>query len=222
MLHPNTVAFLADLKQHNNKPWFDANRQRYDSAKKDFEGFATAVIKATAAFDDGLAPLTAKQCTFRINRDVRFSAYKSPYKTNMALYMNAGGKSAERAGYYFHAEPGAAFLAAGVWMPPAPLLAKIRQEIDYNFAAWQKVVRQKAFVSNFGALDASEKLSRPPKGYEADNAAIEFLKLKHFVVKAPIADNALTANDLAEVLARQFAVAIPFVQFINTALTAEG
>ncbi|TAD86774.1 MAG: DUF2461 domain-containing protein [Bacteroidetes bacterium] len=218
MLKVSTVKFLEQLKLNNNKPWFDAHRSQYDAAKEDFEAFTDALLKETAAFDASVAHLTAKQCTFRINRDVRFSKNKDPYKSHFALHITAGGKKVMNAGYYFHAEPNAAFLACGIWMPMAPDLKKIRQEIDYNFAAFNGIITSKSFKKAFGGLAQTDVLSRPPKGYEADNPAIEMLKLKSFIASVPLPKAALCSNDLVKLAASKFRVAMPLIHFINQAL----
>jgi uncharacterized protein (TIGR02453 family) len=136
MLQSSTLQFLQSLQKNNNKPWFDENRKKYESAKENFAEFVEALINGIAAFDPTIQNLTAKNCMFRINRDVRFSKDKSPYKTNMGASISKGGKKINLAGYYFHCEPGKSFAAGGFYMPMAPELAKIRQEIDYNFKEW--------------------------------------------------------------------------------------
>ena len=102
MLKASTLRFLKDLKKNNNKPWFDANRNSYESARRDFESFIQTVIDKFSKSDQSLAGLKAKECMFRINRDVRFSKDKSPYKTNFGASINKGGKKSFFAGYYFH------------------------------------------------------------------------------------------------------------------------
>jgi uncharacterized protein (TIGR02453 family) len=221
MISPSTLQFLKDLKKHNNKEWFDANRDRYAQAKADFETMVEPMIKKLGSFDTSIAQLQAKDCMFRINRDVRFSKNKAPYKTNMAMYVSKNGKKAmDCAGYYLHVEPGASFVAAGIWMPMAPELKKVRQEIDYNFDEFHKLVKQKSFKNLFSDLDRSEGyvLSRPPKGYEADNPAIEYLKLKSFIATTPLTDEVLTGKSMVQTVSGIFKTAFPLVQFINRAL----
>jgi uncharacterized protein (TIGR02453 family) len=223
MLSPATLQFLKDLKKHNNKEWFDANRSRYQSAKADFESMVAEALRAISLFDPTVQHLTAKDCTFRINRDVRFSKNKNPYKTNMAMYISKNGKKGlDSAGYYLHVEPGGCFLAAGLWMPMAPELKKVRQEIDYCFPEFRKILQASAFKTAFTDLDRGEGtvLSRPPKGYEADNEAIEYLKLKSFVATAPIPDEWLTGRDMVRRVTTLFKKAHPFVAFLNRALEA--
>ena len=134
MLQPATLTFLKGLKKNNNKPWFDANRKKYEASKADFISFVDNTISAITKFDPAVSSLKAKDCIFRINRDIRFSKDKSPYKSNMGAYINPGGKKINTPGYYFHCEPGQSFAAGGLYIPEPGVLAKIRQEIDYSFA----------------------------------------------------------------------------------------
>ena len=128
MIQPSTLQFLKTIKKNNNKEWFDKNRTKYENAKQDYLAFVTEVLLGLKLKDKTLQLLEPKQCVFRINRDVRFSKNKDPYKTNFGASFSKGGKKIDCAGYYFHLEPGASFIAGGYWMPMAPELKKIRQE----------------------------------------------------------------------------------------------
>lgn len=220
MLQTSTLKFIRDLKKHNNKPWFDAHRKDYDAAKADFSQFIQAAIDRHAKNDPSIKSVTAKDCLFRINRDVRFSKDKSPYKTNMGAYINQAGKKSPLAGYYFHCEPGQSFVGGGLWMPLPPELARVRQEIDYNFAAFKKILASKKFRSVYGDLsrDAEYVLTRVPKGYEPDNPAAAYLKLKSFVGIAAVSDAALTSNDLVKKTVAAFEALQPLKEFLNEAL----
>src|SRR6266542_778530 len=178
MLQSATIKFLKDLKKNNNKEWFDANRKVYESAKQDFENLVQTVIGIYCKKDDELASLKAKDCMFRINRDIRFSKDKSPYKTNFGASINKGGRKSILAGYYFHCEPSESFVGGGLWMPMPDDLKKVRQEIDYCFDEFTKIINNKKFKVVYGELHKGEdiSLSRPPKGYEDSNPAIEFIK----------------------------------------------
>lgn len=220
MLQKETLQFLKDLKKNNNKPWFDDNRKVYEQAKKDFEALAQNFITSVATFDSSIAHLQPKDCLFRINRDVRFSKDKSPYKTNFGLSISKGGKKGVAAGYYLHVEPGESFIGGGMWMPMAPELKKVRQEIDYNWQEFQQMVTSKTFTSVYGDLDKSSEytLSRPPKGYEEDNPAIEYLKLKSFVALAPLPDKAFLQSSFVADSTPSFLALHPLLQFLNRAL----
>lgn len=220
MLQPATLSFLKDIRKNNNKEWFEKNRDKYENAKADFENFVAAVLQKLRVADPSIADLKAKDCTFRINRDVRFSKNKAPYKSNMAMYISKGGKKSNNAGYYFHCEPGSAFLAGGIWMPMAPELKKIRQEIDYGWDELQAILSAKKFKQAFGDLEktAETSLTRPPKGYDENNEAIEYLKLKCFIASAKIDDSDLTSKDLIKKVITHMETLKPLIDFLNRAL----
>lgn len=218
MLQPSTIKFLKDLKKNNNKPWFDNNRKAYEAAKADFAAFVQKLIDQHGKKDPSIKNLVAKDCMFRINRDVRFSKDKSPYKTNFGASINKGGKKAwTSAGYYFHFEPGGCFAGGGLYVPPPEELRKVRQEIDYNYAAFKKIIGNKKFKSIYGDLDTSAefKLSRVPKGYEPGNPAAEYLKLKSYIAMVKISDTDLTSPALLKKTAAAFEALQPLIGFIN-------
>ncbi|MGG9970684.1 DUF2461 domain-containing protein [Ferruginibacter sp. SUN002] len=219
MIQTSTIKFLKDLKKNNNKPWFDNNRKIYETAKTDFVLFVDELINGMTKFDPSLSELIAKNCVFRINRDARFSKDKSPYKTNMGASINKGGKKVSDAGYYFHLEPGQSFIAGGCYMPEPEDLNNIRQEIDYNYDEWKKIVNDKTFKKYFtNGIESPDKLVRPPKGYEESNPAIEFIKMKGFIVSCPISDTALTDPKSFKAIIKTFEAIKPLVDFINRAI----
>ncbi len=218
MLQSSTIQFLKALKKNNNREWFEKSRPVYEAAKKDYLTFVTEVLEELKQIDNSLIELEPKQCVFRINRDVRFSKNKEPYKTNFGASFSKGGKKVQCAGYYFHLEPGACFVGGGLWMPMAPDLKKVRQEIDYCFKEFNGILKQSKFKSNYGELDNSEKLVRAPKDYEIDNPAIEFLKLKSFVVTRPVLDSALLDKQLVKQTIADFKIIAPLVHFLNRAI----
>lgn len=220
MLHLSTLRFLKDLKKNNNKPWFDAHRKEYELAKTDFTVFIQSVIDKHGKSDPTIKSISAKDCLFRINRDIRFSKDKSPYKTNMGAYINRGGKKSLFGGYYFHCEPGQSFVGGGLWMPMPPELNKVRQEIDYNFAAFKKIISSNKFKSVYKDLsrDPEYVLSRVPKGYEADNPAAEYLKMKSFVALTSLKDSDLASKDLIKKTTAAFEALQPLLEFINESL----
>ncbi len=218
MLQNNTLQFLRELKENNNKPWFEANKTRYQQAQADILHMVERWIQDMSRYDEDLSLLDPKKCVFRIYRDARFSADKSPYKSNLGAYLNKGGKATNTAGYYMHIEPGNCFFGAGNYMPMPDELAKIRQEIDYNFEDFRKMVSAKKFHDTFGALSTENKLKRPPKGYEEDNPAIEYLKLKGFTVFKKMDDSELLQKDFPKKLTQLSLQAKPFVDFLNNSL----
>lgn len=220
MLKPGTLKFLKELKKNNNKPWFDKNRGRYEVARKDFEIFIQQVIDKLSQSDPDLENLIAKKCMFRINRDIRFSRDKSPYKKNFAASLDKGGKKSGLAGYYFHLEPGDSFLGAGIWQPEPASLKKIRQEIDYNADELKKLLSSKKFRSVYPGLYTGEdvQLKKIPAGYEKDNPAAEYLRFKSWMVITPVTDQVLTSKKLLKFTLDAFKTAQPFVKFLNRSL----
>ncbi len=219
MLQATTIKFLKDLQKNNNKPWFDKHRATYEAAKADLQSMVGKLIPAIAVFDEPIGSLQVKNCTFRINRDVRFSKDKSPYKSNMAAYFSRGGKKASVAGYYFHCEPGKSYAAGGFYSPMPPELAKIRQEIDYGFEEWKKIISDKNFKKYFAkGVEGIESLQRPPKGYDENNPAIHYLKMKHFIVSKPLSDAELQSKTLVKDVAKVFETMKPMIDFLNRAV----
>ena len=105
-MNAEIMQFLTELKQNNNREWFQANKNRYDSLRKGFIDEVQQLIDRIALFDPEIAGLEAKDCLFRIYRDIRFSPDKTPYKIHFAAYMaSCGGRGSERGGYYIHLEP---------------------------------------------------------------------------------------------------------------------
>lgn len=217
MLQPSTLKFLKDLKKNNNKPWFDAHRPVYEAAKKDFEQFIQLVINKHGRKDEQIKELKAKDCMFRINRDIRFSKDKSPYKTNFGASITRGGKKSPFAGYYFHCEPGEAFVGGGLWMPMPPDLKKVRQEVDYCYDEFKKLIGSKKFKSVYGDLYRGEdtSLSKVPQGFEKDNPAAGYLKLKSFIAMKTLSEKELSSKDLAKTTLEAFETLQPLLAFIN-------
>lgn len=218
MLQKSTLTFLKDLKKNNHKTWFDESRKVYEAAKADYANLVNEVIKGLGKKDASIASLAAKECVFRINRDVRFSKNKDPYKTNMGMYLSRGGKKSLFSGYYFHLEPGGkSFAGGGLWMPEADVIKKVRQEIDYNWDEFNRIIHHKKFTSLYKTLQRDEgmTLSREPKGYEKDNPAIEYLKLKSWVATTVFTDAKLTSNTLAKDIVVAFETLQPLIVFLN-------
>jgi uncharacterized protein (TIGR02453 family) len=220
MLQSSTVKFLKDLSKNNNKPWFDAHRKQYEAAKKDFETFIQVIIDKHGLKDETIRQQEAKKCLFRINRDVRFSKDKSPYKNNMGASINRGGRKSIFAGYYFHLEPGQSFVGGGIWMPMPGEMKKVRQEIDYCYDEFKKIVQAKKFTTVYGDLYKEEGigLSRVPQGFEKDNPAADYLKLKSWIAMQSVKDAELTVKDLLKKTLVAFETLQPMIEFINRSL----
>jgi uncharacterized protein (TIGR02453 family) len=221
MLHPKTLQFLTKLKKNNSREWFNEHRNDYDAAKENFIELVNQILAQAGQFDQDIAVLSYKDCIFRINRDVRFSKNKDPYKNNMAAYFVKGGKKSWLAGYYFHCEPGGkSFIGGGLYGGEPDQIKKVRQEIDYNWEEFKGILQNKKFKQTFGDLSREEGMSliREPKGYEKDNPAIDYIKLKNFIVSVPVTDEELTDKKIIKKIITCFATMQPMLQFLNRAI----
>lgn len=216
MLQNSTLQFLKDLRKNNNREWFEKNKLRFETAKDDFADFIDLLLKELCKIEPGLSGLSSKDCVFRIYRDVRFSKNKDPYKPNFGASISIGGKKSGNGGLYIHIEPGGegCFLAGGNWMPDAPLLKAIRQEIEYNSEEFKGIINQRSFKKLFGELEPY-KLKKAPKGVGPDHPDIELLKYTSFVVSHPIDAKILTLKDLLKTCVTGFKTIKPFLDFLN-------
>lgn len=188
------LEFLAELKENNNKEWFDKNRSRYQENKQKML-FMTELFNTEISKFDPDIPLTdPKECLFRIFRDVRFSNDKTPYKTNMGSFIAKGGRKSIWPGYYFHLEPGASFVGGGLYMPPADVLKAIRTEINDNGDELSEILNGKSFKKFFPEL-FDDQLKTAPKGYPTDHKHIDLLKYKSYAVGANLTDELVTGPD---------------------------
>lgn len=219
MLQKTTLFFLKELKNNNNKPWFEKNRTRFELAKNDLKDLVQSLITGIGIFDPAITALKAKETTFRQNRDIRFSKDKRPYKNNMGAYINPGGKKINTPGYYLHIEPGKSMVAGGLYQPESMMLTKIRQEIDYTLDEWNNLLSEKNFKRFFPeGLSKENILKRPPKGYEIDNPAIEYLKLKSFTVSKHLSDEDICSPALKHHLLQVYKSMKPMLKFLQRAI----
>ena len=197
MISQDTLQFLEDLKNNNYREWFQANQKRYDGVKKDYRQLVEAFIAEMSKGDESLKHLEFKDCSFRINRDIRFSKDKSPYKTNLGTWMSAGSKNTNMAGYYVHIEKGGSFIAGGIHWPEAADLKKVRREIDGFYEDLDDIINSPDFKRIYGELDRDENnsLKSAPKDYGKDHPAIEFLKLKSFTATAKLSDKDIMSKE---------------------------
>ena len=223
MLTKESLQFLDDLKANNNRDWFQDNKKRYEIFKKDYHQLVSDFLDAMKPLDSSLELLQVKDCTFRINRDIRFSKDKSPYKAHLGVWLSSGAKGANRSGYYVHIEKGASFIAGGFYSPDSEELKKVRKEIAFFYDDLEEILKEKNFKKEFGSLDINENnsLKSMPRGYEKDHPAIEFLKLKSFTVSQKYDISEVTKKDFVAKMSQKLITLKPFNEFINRALETE-
>jgi uncharacterized protein (TIGR02453 family) len=214
-LSPDFLEFFKELAPNNNKDWFDENRARYhENIKKPFEDFVTAVINEMRKTDDSLN-ITYKDCIFRINRDVRFSKDKSPYKLNRsALISNNGKKEKTIPGLYFELSPEHARVYSGVYQPDKDQLYALREEITENGKEFEKIISEKKFVELFGEIQG-DKNARLPKEFQKAAEKQPLLFNKQFYVYTTFEPEEILKEGFEKKIVEAYKIAEPFAKFLS-------
>ena len=216
---PNsTFDFLNQLRENNNREWFQANRAAFDGARLQFTDFAEVILQGLVAMDKRIPEdIPVSKCVYRIYRDIRFSLDKTPYKGYFSAAYSPTGRSTELPGYYIHIQPGQSFVTAGLWHPSKERLAAIRQEIDYNSRDFRAIVGADIFRQS-AALDQEDRLKKAPSGYSADHPDIEFLRLKSFTATKSFNDSEMMGKGATEKILACFQALQPFQEFLYQAV----
>jgi uncharacterized protein (TIGR02453 family) len=224
-LMDDIIRFLRALRDNNNRPWFMAHKDEYLRCQQQFDTLTASLIEGVASFDDTVRGLQPKDCTYRIYRDVRFSADKSPYKTHMGCYICPGGKKSGYVGYYFHIGTGGAdsdgyptahMLAVGDYCYEPRVLQILREDIAAGEGDFDDIVRHQC--SPHFWLDQTGALKRNPKGFSPDAPYPEYLRLKTFCLCYEPDDSFITSPHLAERVVELFRTTLPFTRYINRAI----
>ncbi|MBQ0015463.1 MAG: DUF2461 domain-containing protein [Bacteroidales bacterium] len=226
MLHPDTLQFFEDLAVNNNREWFAANKKRWDDIKAAFEEFTSQLIQRIVPLDPSLGDLKAKQCIYRIYRDVRFSTDKSPYKTHIACFLPTGGNRRSAVpGYYIqigqedYGLHGCCALGGGIFCPTPEALAAIRQEIFYNIEEFKAIINHPNHQRYFGSqFYSANKLSRVPKGYPSDWPDADLLKYKDYTTMYAMPEKYVLSDQLLDRTVEVFAASVPLNKFIQKAM----
>jgi uncharacterized protein (TIGR02453 family) len=212
----STLQFLSELKCNNNRDWFIQNHKRYEEAKKNYEIFVQSIIEAITVFDPILKGLEARSCTYRINRDIRFSPDKTLYKSHLGAFIVRGGrKNGDRlAGYYVHVEPGDnSMIAGGAYIPPMLWLTAIREKIDGEGDRFLKIINNKEFKESLRILRRKTKTA--PKGYPKNHPNIELLKMKSFLAARTISDREVVSEKCFDLIISASKALKPLNDFLN-------
>jgi len=213
----NTLAFLKQLSENNQKAWMDENKSWYLQTKEAFIEEVGVLLHGLAEIEPDMGNFRPKDCVFRQNRDVRFSPNKMPYKTNMAAYFALGGKKSTGPGYYLHIQPGKSFVGGGLYMPPADLLKKLRQEIDYSGDELRSIITEDKFRKTFEGLKG-DQLKTSPRDYDIDHPHIDLLRYKSFEVFTMLPDEAIEKGKVVQISLDAFRTMQPFMQFLYKAV----
>lgn len=217
--------FLSEVRNNNNRTWFQENKTRFEKIKTRFEFLASSILEKTKVFDDSVRHLELKDCTYRFYRDTRFSKDKTPYKTHFGIYICPGGKKSWESGYYFHIEPvwedgtGGSGVFCGSFMPDKNMLQLIREDILNDGENYRKVLK-KLQDNNF-ILDRSNALKRLPKGFPSSDYD-DLIQLKSMCVVKNIDTKYLLDKNLADKVVKDFQLNYPLVTMLNTAISYTG
>ena len=221
---PRALTFFRQLARHNEKSWFEAHRDEYETEVR--EPMRELIEDLDIRFPQFAPEIGGdpKRSMFRINRDIRFSKDKSPYKTHAACWFHhrnaarsVGAEAdAGSAGFYFHLQPGKSMIGAGLWMPPRPQLNKLRQAIADDPAGFDRMAR--SIPPRFDGLDDEAMLKRMPRGYAEDHPAAKWLRYQSFTSGRMLTDAQATSASLAQLLASEFKALLPLVRWLNSAL----
>lgn len=213
------VNYLQGLAENNNRAWFVMNKPSYDILRAEFTELVGRVIAATAKFDPAVAGQDAKKAQFRINRDVRFSKDKSPYKSHFSAIVAPGGKKDPGSHYYFHVDHhGKLLVAGGCYMPPPDVLLKIRRRIVAEPATFSRLLKNKTVNAYYKGFSDEGKLARPPKGFEADAPHMDYLKQKSFIMVREMPVKGMTGDKLLKEVEAGFKASLPLVKWLRDAV----
>lgn len=217
------LQFLRDLDRNNNREWFNANKERYLSVQKRWNAFCEELIREVGAYDEDVARLTLRECTYKIYRDTRFRADKKPYKTHFGCFLAKGGKKSMHAGYYFHIGtgegeeyPAAHMLAAGNYCYDPKAVKLLREDIS---SEWDRFSGE--ILANVGpgfVPDMEGALKRVPRDYPADAPYADWMRMKSYCLVTTVDDDFITSDHLAHRVAERMRPTKPFLDFINRAV----
>ena len=217
-LPPSVFSFLEDLKENNHREWFQNNKTRYQEQYNYALQFADELLIRMKQIDT-IETISGKKSLFRINKDIRFSKDKSPYKTNIGGALTRATKYL-RGGYYFHIEPGNCFLGGGFWAPSPEDLKHIRLQIAADPGPLQQILSSKEFIATFGQLEG-EQLKSAPKGFSKDHPAIDLINYKQFLLIKKLTDEEVQSKQYLETVVSTFQAMRPFFDYMSEILTTD-
>lgn len=211
---PVIFNFLESLDANNNREWFNSHREQYEQAREEFEKLLTAIISRISLFDESIRGVEAKDCTYRIYRDTRFSLDKPPYKTHFGGYINARGKKSDHCGYYVHIEPGKCLLAGGSYCLPPNIFKAVRQAVYDNMDEFRSIVEDPQFKQYFPVIGDSF-LKTAPKGFPKDYEHLQYLKCKEYTCCYYVSDDFFRSPDSLKHISDVFKQLKRFADFLN-------
>lgn len=216
------LKFLKDIRDNNNRPYFQEHKKDYEVAKADFEEIVEYLIEGLRSADPTLEPMHAKDCLYRFYRDTRFSPDKSPYKRHFGAFIAPhGARRSLLSGYYLHLQPGETLIATGVYCLEKPILTRLRNTIVYDFEEWKEVCEAPELANVFGKVTCMNGLKRVPLGFPTDCEGVEYLKMKDFMVCKNLTDKEVLKEGFVDSILNDFKASIPFNTYINEIMQNE-
>lgn len=216
----DSLAFITQLKQNNNRDWFTENKPTYQKHHASMVEFADELLSMMNTHDN-IETESGKKSLFRIYRDVRFSKDKSPYKTHWSGSFKRATKLL-RGGYYYHVEPGGnSFVGGGFWGPNKDDLLRIREEIAVDASELRSIITSEDFVSTFGSLNG-EQLKTAPKGFDKEHPDIDLLRYKQFIFGKNFSDKEVLSPDFINQVNDTFTKMRPFFDYMSDVLTTDS
>ncbi len=209
--------FLKQLAVNNSKEWFHANKPLYQEAKIAFEKYVQYLIGRTSEIDRSVKNLNAKDCVFRIFRDIRFAKDKTPYKNNFGAYIVEGGRKSVFAGYYFHIEPDNSFIGGGIYCPQPEQLLAVRKQILSNSKTFKSIINNSEFKKVFPEI-YGEKLKSAPRGFDKNFDDIELLRYKSYTFVKNTSDKDISSKNLSDNIIKVFGTLKPVNDYLNKAI----
>jgi uncharacterized protein (TIGR02453 family) len=217
-INKTTFNFLRLLARHNNREWFNAHKSDYLQSQENMTNFLDALINKVAVHDR-LETQTGKESLYRIYNDVRFSEDKTPYNPRFAGRFKRV-KPQLRGGYYFWIKPGESRVGCGFTYPNAKDLLRVRQDIDLNYADWQKLLKSKSIQSVFGEMRGNQ-VKTTPRGFAKDHPAIDLLRYKQYWFELSFTDKEVLATDFLKQVDKTYRSIRPFFDYMSDVLTTD-
>jgi uncharacterized protein (TIGR02453 family) len=217
-IKPSNLEFLKLIKKNNNRDWFNTHKERYLTELQNIELFADELL-AEMNKHDVIETVNGKKSIHRIYRDVRFSKDKIPYNTHWGGSFKRATKL-RRGTYYFHISPGNSFVAGGFWGPEPSDLKRIRDEFAYDTKSFRAILKNKKFIADFGTLKG-EQIKTSPKGFNADDEAIDLLRYKQFLLIKKFTDKEVLSANFVKNVNETFVIMRPFLNYMSEVLTTD-
>lgn len=218
MLKPQTLTYLTNLREHNDRLWFKEHRKEYEGVREDFKQELDTFTQLAVKIDPDLKDAQIERHIFRINRDVRFSKNKRPYKSHMSWYVSPGWKANKdfRSCYYLRVEPFNSFVWGWNYAPSREYLDKIRQKILTHWHELEQIISEKKFVKYYGELGQDNKLKTWPKWYPKDHKYIELLKYKNYSARSHLSDADIESPDSHKEYKKRIKAIEPLIAWLNS------